>query len=62
MKLIATERSTSRRSVELFLSDKKTQGTDEDFVKRYERELERFVDFMEQRGVFFPADKRQATP
>jgi integrase/recombinase XerD len=49
-------RPTIRRAVELFISDKKTQGTDEDFVKRYERELERFVDFMEQRGVFFPAD------
>lgn len=56
VKLIATERPTIRRAVELFLSDKKTQGTDEDFVKRYEREFERFVDFMEQRSVFFPAD------
>lgn len=45
---------TLERAVDLFLSDKKSQGLDADFLKRYERELGRLVEFMDKRSVLFP--------
>lgn len=45
---------TLERAVELFLLDKKSQGLDADFLKKYERELGRLVEYTEGRSVFFP--------
>jgi integrase/recombinase XerD len=50
----AVTQTTLERAVELFLTDKRSQGTDADFLKKYERELGRLVEFMEKRGVLFP--------
>jgi hypothetical protein len=38
----------------LFLLDKRTQGMDGAALKKYERELGRFNEFMANRGRFFP--------
>jgi hypothetical protein len=42
--------------VELFLSDKRSQGLDEDVLKKYDRELTRFREFMVKRSKFFPRE------
>jgi integrase/recombinase XerD len=47
-------RKTIGRAIELFLSDKKTQGLDPTAHKKHERELGRFKLFMENRERFFP--------
>jgi integrase/recombinase XerD len=47
-------RPTIKRAVELYLSDKLTQGIDPTAHKKHVRELGRFVDFMAKRGKFFP--------
>jgi integrase/recombinase XerD len=38
------------------LSDKRSQGLDEDVLKKYDRELTRFADFMAKRSKFFPLE------
>lgn len=47
-------RPTIKRAVELFLSDRLTQGIDPTAYKKHVRELDRFTDFMSKRGKFFP--------
>src|ERR1700722_1940917 len=43
-------RPTIQRALELFLLDKRTQGMDAAGLKKYERELRRFCEFMGKRG------------
>jgi integrase/recombinase XerD len=45
---------TIERAIELFVLDKRTQGMDGEVLKKYERELGRFQEFMGKRGVFIP--------
>jgi integrase/recombinase XerD len=47
---------TIERGVELFLSDKRSQGLDEHVLKKYDRELTRFREFMAKRSKFFPRE------
>src|SRR5205823_11423515 len=42
------------RAIELFLSDKLTQGLDPTAHKKHARELGRFAEFMGKRGKFYP--------
>jgi integrase/recombinase XerD len=51
-------RKTTERAIELFLSDKKSQGLESSVLKKYERELGRFEDFMSKRSRLFPHDIR----
>jgi integrase/recombinase XerD len=50
----AESSKTIERAVELFLSDKRSQGLDGGVLKKYERELGRFSDFMARRSRYFP--------
>src|ERR1700722_10635191 len=50
----AESRPTIEKAVELYLSDKLTQGLDPTAYKKHVRELSRFSDFMAKRGKFFP--------
>jgi integrase/recombinase XerD len=52
----ADDHKTIARAVELFLSEKKTEGVNGGVLKKYERELGRFKDFLHNRSVFFPSD------
>jgi hypothetical protein len=45
---------TIEHAVELFISDKSSQGHLPQGLKKYERELQRFLKFMEKRHKFFP--------
>jgi integrase/recombinase XerD len=45
---------TIKRAIELYISDKRSQGLDADILKKYERELGRFEDFMAKRSLLFP--------
>jgi len=54
----AVSTPTIKRAVELFLSDKKSQALDANFLKKYERELGRLVEFMAKRSVMFPNQMR----
>jgi integrase/recombinase XerD len=47
---------TIERGIELFLSDKRSQGLDSDVLKKYDRELGRFKEFMAKRSKFFPRE------
>ncbi len=47
-------RKTIEKAAESFVSDKRSQGLDSDVLKKYERELGRFTEFMMKRGLFFP--------
>ena len=49
-------RKTLARAVELFLTEKRTEGVEGGVLKKYERELERLKAFSEARGRFFPSD------
>jgi integrase/recombinase XerD len=46
--------TTIEQAMSLFISDKRSQGQDADFIKKYERELGRLRDFMAKRSKFFP--------
>jgi integrase/recombinase XerD len=50
----AQSRPTIEKAIELYLSDKLTQGLDPTAYKKHVRELGRFSDFMSKRGKFFP--------
>jgi len=50
----AKSHKTIERSIELFISDKRSQGMDAGVLKKYERELGRFKDFMSGQSKFFP--------
>lgn len=54
VKLESITRPTIERAVELFVSDKSSQGLDTGVLKKYERELRRLVEFMAKRSRFFP--------
>jgi len=58
VKLESKGPTTVYRAVELFLSDKASQGLDADVLKKYDRELTRFADFMERRTRFVPSEVR----
>jgi integrase/recombinase XerD len=47
-------RKTIEQAVELFVSDKRSQGLDDGVLKKYDRELGRLSDFMVRRSKFFP--------
>lgn len=47
-------RPTIEKAVELYLSDKLTQGLDPTAYKKHVRELGRLTEFMSKRGEFFP--------
>jgi len=47
-------RHTIERAVELFISDKRSQGLHSEVLKKYERELARLKEFMAKRSKFFP--------
>jgi integrase/recombinase XerD len=46
--------TTISKTVDLFIKDKRGQNVTEGLLKKYDRELGRFVAFMEQRTKFFP--------
>jgi integrase/recombinase XerD len=46
--------TTIEQAISLFVSDKRSQGLDANFIKKYERELGRFKEFMAKRSKFFP--------
>jgi integrase len=50
----AEARPTIDRAIELYISDKLTQGLDHTAHKKHARELGRFSEFMAQRGKHFP--------
>jgi integrase/recombinase XerD len=50
----AESRPTIQKAIELYLSDKLTQGLDPTAHKKHVRELGRFTDFMSKRSKFFP--------
>jgi hypothetical protein len=50
----AESRPTIGRAVELFVSDKRSQGVHAEVLQKYERELARLKDFMAKRSKFFP--------
>jgi len=54
----AEVKATIERAIELFISDKKSQGLDGDVLKKYERELGRFSQFMSRRSRQFPHEIR----
>lgn len=58
IKLEARSVPTIERAVELFLSDKRSQGLDIAVMKKYERELGRFSWFMVKRSRDFPREIR----
>jgi integrase len=56
--LESQSRKTIERAIELFLTDKRTQGLDHTADKKYVRELGRLQDFMAKRGRLFPHEIR----
>lgn len=56
IRLEAHSGKTIERAVELFLSDKRSQGLDNDVLKKYERELTRFRHFMTKQSKLFPRE------
>lgn len=50
----ANSRATIERAIELFISDKRSQGMSAGVLKKYERELGRLKEFMWQLSKFFP--------
>lgn len=52
----AVTRPTIDKAIQLFIIDKRSQGLDANFLKRYERELGRMSDFMASRSVLFPTE------
>jgi integrase/recombinase XerD len=57
--LQAESRPTIERAVQLFLTDKKSQGLDSTAHKKHERELGRLESFMAKRGKLFPQEISQ---
>lgn len=58
VKLESKSAPTIERAVELFLSDKRSQGLETAVLKKYERELGRFSGFMAKRSRHFPRETR----
>lgn len=53
---IEEARKTIADAIKLFIAERKTAGLNSSIVKKYERELERFRLFFEDRSKFFPTD------
>lgn len=51
--------TTISRAKDLFITNKKGENVTNGLIKKYERELDRFVTFMEQRTKFFPYEITQ---
>ena len=49
-------RTTIKRAVHLFITDKQTSGMTKQVIRKYERELGRFEAFMAKRSKFLPHD------
>ena len=49
-------RKTLERAIELFITNKKSEGVKDDVQKKYQRELDRLKDFCWKRSKFFPAE------
>ena len=49
-------RRTIDRAIELFLQSKRNEDVSPGVIKKYNRELDRFKTFMENRGKFFPGE------
>jgi len=47
-------KKTIKRAIELFITDKRTHGMSAGVLKKYERELGRFDEFMAKRSKFLP--------
>jgi integrase/recombinase XerD len=58
VQLEAQTAKTMERAIELFLSDKRSQGLKGGVLAKYERELGRFEEFMAKRSKFFPHEIR----
>jgi integrase/recombinase XerD len=56
IKLEAQTSKTVDLAVELFLSDKRSQGLDEHVLRKYDRELTRFREFLAKRSKFLPVE------
>jgi len=54
--VIEETRKTIANAIELFLMERRTAGLNPSVLKKYERELERFRQFLEARSKFYPAD------
>jgi integrase/recombinase XerD len=54
IRLEAESRKTIEKAIELFLQHRRNDNLDEGGCKKYQRELGRLKDFMEQRSKFFP--------
>ena len=54
--VVADDRKTIARAVELFLLEKKTEGVNGSVLKKYERELGRLQNYLESRSKFFPSE------
>jgi len=46
--------TTIEQAINLFVSDKRSQGVSAEVLKKYERELDRLKEFMAKRSKFFP--------
>jgi integrase/recombinase XerD len=46
--------TTIEQAIDLFVSDKRSQGVSGEVLKKYERELDRLKEFMAKRSKFFP--------
>jgi integrase/recombinase XerD len=46
--------TTIEHAIDLFVSDKRSQGVSGEVLKKYERELDRLKEFMAKRSKFFP--------
>lgn len=54
------EKDTLTRARALFLTEKRTARISDDVYKKYDREIGRFIDFCNDRSLFFPADINKA--
>jgi integrase/recombinase XerD len=54
--IVAKGRADIPQAVALFVSSKRSQGLDDRVLKKYERELGRFGEFLSRRGRIFPHD------
>lgn len=52
--IVPETKKTIERAIQLFVTDKRSEGLSEQVLKKYERELGRFESFMAQRSKFLP--------
>jgi len=56
VKVQADDARDMRRTVDLFLANRRAEGAGKETMSKYARELERFVVFMGKRNKFFPSE------